>query len=194
MMKVFEIGVAKTGTTSLGRAYEILGFKHKAEDPDLYFKFIDNYDYEVLFEVIDRYDAFQDGPWHNKDVDYKILDKKYPNSKFIILERDDESWIRSNEKFYSPKYHKDWENWEYSFLIDDRWVTQRESVIEEKLTYKNSKYLEIKEYFKDRQNDLLVMNICDGQGWEVLCPFLGKEIPNVPFPKLNVWGENDDYN
>ena len=33
-MKVFEIGVAKTGTASLGRAYEILGFKHKAEDPD----------------------------------------------------------------------------------------------------------------------------------------------------------------
>tara|TARA_R100000005_G_scaffold94406_1_gene72267 strand:- start:100 stop:684 length:585 start_codon:yes stop_codon:yes gene_type:complete len=194
MMKVFEIGVAKTGTTSLGRAYEILGFKHKAEDPDLYLEFIENYDYEVLYEVIDKYDAFQDGPWHNKDVDYKILDKKYPNSKFIILERDDESWIRSNEKFYSPKYHKDWENWEYSFLIDDRWVTQRESVIEEKLTYKNSKYLEIKEYFKDRQNDLLVMNICDGQGWEVLCPFLGKEIPNVPFPKLNVWEENDDYN
>ncbi len=193
-MKVFEIGVAKTGTTSLGRAYEILGFKHKAEDPDLYLEFIENYDYEVLYEVIDKYDAFQDGPWHNKDVDYKILDKKYPNSKFIILERDDESWIRSNEKFYSPKYHKDWENWEYSFLIDDRWVTQRESVIEEKLTYKNSKYLEIKEYFKDRQNDLLVMNICDGQGWEVLCPFLGKEIPNVPFPKLNVWEENDDYN
>lgn len=194
MMKVFEIGVAKTGTTSLGRAYEILGFKHKAEDPDLYLEFIENYDYEVLYEVIDKYDAFQDGPWHNKDVDYKILDKKYPNSKFIILERDDESWIRSNEKFYSPKYHKDWENWEYSFLIDDRWVTQRESVIEEKLTYKNSKYLKIKEYFKDRQNDLLVMNICDGQGWEVLCPFLGKEIPNVPFPKLNVWEENDDYN
>jgi hypothetical protein len=28
-MKIFEIGVAKTGTTSLGLAYEILGFKHK---------------------------------------------------------------------------------------------------------------------------------------------------------------------
>ena len=194
MMKVFEIGVAKTGTTSLGRAYEILGFKHKAEDPDLYLKFINNYDYEILFEVIDKYDAFQDGPWHNKDVDYKILDKKYPNSKFIILERDDESWIRSNERFYSPKYHKDWENWEYSFLIDDRWITQRESVIEEKLNYKKSKYLEIKEYFKNRPNDFLTMNICDGEGWEVLCPFLEKEIPNVSFPRLNVYGENDEYN
>ena len=194
MIKVFEIGVAKTGTTSLGRAYEILGFKHKAEDPDLYLKFINNYDYEILFEVIDKYDAFQDGPWHNKDVDYKILDKKYPNSKFIILERDDESWIRSNERFYSPKYHKDWENWEYSFLIDDRWITQRESVIEEKLNYKKSKYLEIKEYFKNRPKDFLTMNICDGEGWEVLCPFLEKEIPNVPFPRLNVYGENDEYN
>ena len=36
------------------------------------------------------------------------------------------------------------------------------------------------------------MNICDGDGWEVLCPFLGKDIPNVPFPKLNVYGENDE--
>jgi hypothetical protein len=36
-MKIFEIGVAKTGTTSLGLAYEILGFKHKGDDPDLFF-------------------------------------------------------------------------------------------------------------------------------------------------------------
>ena len=174
-MKIFEIGVAKTGTTSLGRAYEILGFRHKAEDPDLYLKFTDSYNYEVLFEVIDKYDAFQDGPWHNKDVDYKVLDEKYPNSKFIILERDDESWIRSNERFYSPKYHKNWRNWEYSFLIDERWVDERESVIEEKLEYKHSKYSEIKGYFEDRPNDLLVMNICEGDEWEVLCSFLGKD-------------------
>ena len=193
-MKVFEIGVAKTGTTSLGRAYEILGFKHKAEDPDLYLKFIENYDYEVLFEVIDKYDAFQDGPWHNKDVDYRVFDKKYPNSKFIILERDDESWIKSNEHFYSPKYHKNWENWEYSFLIDEGWVDDRESMVNEKLEYKHSKYHEINTYFKDRANDLLVMNICDGDGWEVLCPFLGTDIPDIPFPKLNVYGENDESN
>ena len=149
-----------------------------------YLKFIENYDYEVLFDVIDKYDAFQDGPWHNKDVDYKILDKKYPNSKFIILERDDESWIRSNEHYYSPKYHGDWENWEYSFLINDRWVHDRENIIRERLEYKHIKYNEINTYFKNRDN-LLVMNICDGEGWEVLCPFLEKDIPNVEFPKLN---------
>ena len=30
------------------------------------------------------------------------------------------------------------------------------------------------------------MNICEGDSWEVLCPFLDKSIPNIPFPKLNI--------
>ena len=28
-IKVFEIGLMKTGSSSLGKAYEILGYKHK---------------------------------------------------------------------------------------------------------------------------------------------------------------------
>jgi hypothetical protein len=32
---------------------------------------------------------------------------------------------------------------------------------------------------------LLVMDICAGQGWEVLCPFLGIERPKEPFPHVN---------
>lgn len=31
-MKIFEIGLMKTGTTSLGKAYEHLGLKHKGWD------------------------------------------------------------------------------------------------------------------------------------------------------------------
>jgi hypothetical protein len=40
----------------------------------------------------------------------------------------------------------------------------------------------VKEYFRDRPDDLLVMNICAGEGWEKLCPFLGLAIPKVKFP------------
>lgn len=29
------------------------------------------------------------------------------------------------------------------------------------------------------------MNICDGDGWEILAPFLGVEIPDVRFPHLH---------
>tara|TARA_R100001244_G_scaffold72395_1_gene58474 strand:+ start:305 stop:880 length:576 start_codon:yes stop_codon:yes gene_type:complete len=191
-MKIFEIGVSKTGTTSLGKAYEILGFKHKGKDPKLYTKFNNNKNYDILFEVIDKYDAFEDVPWHNYDVDYKEFDEKYPNSKFIILERDDESWIKSNEYYYSPEYNKGWETWEDFYLIDKRWITDRDNLIIERLQYKKSKYIEIKKYFKNRPEDLLVMNICNGEEWEVLCSFLNKAIPKVPFPKLNVYGDYDE--
>ena len=193
-MKIFEIGVSKTGTTSLGRAYEILGFRHKGVSKIISKKFYKSepYDYNILFEVIDRYGAFQDSPWHN--CDYKILDKRYPGSKFILLERDDESWIRSLEYWSSPILNEDWETWldEYDKnTIDKRWKTDRDNLIKEKLDWKHLKYRGIKEYFKNRQNDLLVMNICDGEGWEKLCSFLNKPVPDVPFPKENV---TENYN
>lgn len=41
------------------------------------------------------------------------------------------------------------------------------------------------EYFKNRPQDLLVIDITKGDGWEKLCPFLNKDIPDVPFPKSN---------
>ena len=40
------------------------------------------------------------------------------------------------------------------------------------------------ESFQDRPNDLLIMNILQGDGWDVLCPFLGKPAPQSPFPNL----------
>jgi hypothetical protein len=42
---------------------------------------------------------------------------------------------------------------------------------------------DVQEYFKDRPADLLVMNICAGEGWEKLCPFLNRDaIPSRDFP------------
>ena len=34
----------------------------------------------------------------------------------------------------------------------------------------------------DGRDDLLVMNITEGDGYEVLCPFLGVDPPDTPFP------------
>ena len=41
---------------------------------------------------------------------------------------------------------------------------------------------EVSEYFKDRSQDLLILDICGGEGWDKLAPFLGATIPKVPFP------------
>ena len=40
-------------------------------------------------------------------------------------------------------------------------------------------------YFKDKPSQLLVMNITEGDGWEKLCKFLNKPIPNKAFPHKN---------
>ena len=43
----------------------------------------------------------------------------------------------------------------------------------------------VQEYFKDRPDDLLIINWKNGDNWEKICPFLGKEIPNQDFPHAN---------
>jgi Sulfotransferase domain len=45
------------------------------------------------------------------------------------------------------------------------------------------------EYFKDRSEELLVLNITAGEGWTKLCPFLNKQIPSVSFPRANIASE-----
>jgi hypothetical protein len=42
------------------------------------------------------------------------------------------------------------------------------------------------EYFKNSPSQLLVMNIIEGDGWNKLCNFLNKPIPNKPFPHKNI--------
>ena len=43
---------------------------------------------------------------------------------------------------------------------------------------------DVKKYFKDRPEDLLIINIISDEGWEKLCPFLNKKIPKKLFPNV----------
>ena len=43
----------------------------------------------------------------------------------------------------------------------------------------------VRKYFKNKPDKLLVVDITKGNGWEKICPFLGKEIPNDDFPHSN---------
>ena len=64
MMKIFEIGVAKTGTVSLGIAFKILGFTHKgfSEEcylPEPYPNWTKEDSWPVMCEVADKYESLQ---------------------------------------------------------------------------------------------------------------------------------------
>jgi len=45
--------------------------------------------------------------------------------------------------------------------------------------------LEVQNYFANRSEDLLTLNLEDDQKWDKLCAFLGKENTFIEFPKLN---------
>ena len=46
---------------------------------------------------------------------------------------------------------------------------------------------EVINYFKDRPQDLLILDFTKGDNWEKLCGFLGRSLPAKPFPHYNRW-------
>ena len=166
--KVFGIGLSRTGTTTLADALQKLGYKTvHVQRPS----------------QIDAFEASTDTPVSAR---YRLLDKRYPNSKFILTTRDIESWLASCEKWwYDLSTIKDKEiALEFAFCRGALYGVDyfdREIYREAYHRHVNG----VREYFRDRPNDLLEINITAGDGFEKICPFLGKPLLNEPLPKLN---------
>jgi hypothetical protein len=171
--KIFCIGFHKTGTKSLAAASNGLGYRvtgpNGLTDPD-----IEKNVYAMAYDLVERYDAFQDNPW---PILYKELDTKYPDSKFILTLRDSESWINSQVDHFG--YHETpMRNWIYGTGCpkgnENTYIKQFEP---------HNK--EVQDYFRARPQDLLTMDLAKADGWEKLCSFLRADIPNAPFPYTN---------
>ena len=173
--KVFCIGFHKTGTTSLEKALELLGYRvtgpNGTKDPDIAAKVHDMAD-----ELVAKYDAFQDNPW---PVLYREMDEKYPGSKFILTMRSPESWILSQVRDFGLR-ETPMRRWIYG---DDAGCPEgNEDVYVERYERHNR---EVLEYFEGRPDSLLVLDLPKGDGWPELCAFLGEPVPDKPFPHAN---------
>lgn len=171
--KVFCVGFHKTGTTSLSVALKVLGYQvtgpNGVNDPN-----IDKNVLSMAYELIEKYDAFQDNPW---PILYKEIDEKYPKSKFILLLRNKDAWIKSVVNHFGQK-ETPMRKWIYGVGNPEG----NEEIYIKRFEQHNA---DILDYFKNRPNDLLVMEFAKGDGWEKLCPFLGVKIPQIPFPHVN---------
>lgn len=171
--KVFCIGFHKTGTTSLEKALELLGYRvtgpNGTKDPDIASKV-----YDMADELVQQYDAFQDNPW---PVIYREMDEKYPGSRFILTMRSPESWINSQVRDFGLR-ETPMRQWIYGVGCPEG----NEDVYVARYERHNR---EVLEYFRDRPDDLLVMDLPGGDGWPKLCGFLDEPVPDEPFPHAN---------
>lgn len=179
-MKIFGIGYPKTGTTSLNDSCKILGY-NQCKVFDYFIKWFQNnknipeiLDDKFFCDAINENDVFSDWPFFFL---YRELDKKYPGSKFILT-------VRKNKKI--------WQESENRHKIMIKKILKKEAyetyLIERKYlpVYKYEEHIkEVKEYFKHRPDDLLVVCFESEKGWNKLCKFLEVPEPKTLFPHAN---------
>lgn len=172
---VICVGFHKTGTSSLGAALSILNYRVKGITYRPLIPIL-NGNYDKVLKIIRNYDAVQDAPWFKI---YKELDELIPNSKFILTLRDEESWYHSAVKQFSDLKSAQHE-WIYGRGKGLLRYNKKNAI---DVYTKHNK--EVKDYFKDRPDDLLVLDFTEGREWEKLCSFLNESIPNTSFPHSN---------
>lgn len=171
--KVICIGWHKTGTTTIGDALLKLGYYVNGARLDLAEPLYKG-DFDYIIDVAKKFEALQDIPWASL---YKELDEAFPNSKFILTVRDEKEWLNSAKKHFKDKDIRLHE-WLYGVGI----LEGNEDLYLERY---RKHYDDIKKYFKDRPEDIIIMDFKKGDGWDKLCTFLDLPIPKKPFPHSN---------
>ena len=163
----------------------------------------DRFYFEGRFEPIVKYcktaQVFQDIPFSYPDT-FKHLDAAYPGSKFILTIRDDaEQWYRSLTRFHakllgsgkipsiddlrSATYVR--KEFMYNMVrvhgTPDDDPYNKEIMIEHYNRYNQS----VKDYFKERSDDLLVINLVESGAYRRFVDFVGVQSAFNDFPWEN---------
>lgn len=175
MSKIFGIGWAKTGTTTLKTCFETLGYSHYGYNLGLV-----GMPYTMM-AIARRYQTFQDWPW---TIYYEELDKEFPGSKFILTMRNSNKWLRSYRnalsKQGSAKHQSISESRKKIYGFDPVSATDQQLI--DRYDQHN---LNVMNHFYGRPKDFLIVDWERGDGWNKLCTFLGKPVPSKPFPHSN---------
>jgi hypothetical protein len=181
MAKIFCIGLNKTGTVSLHEALTILGYRSLhwgGPETRRAVRRALGEGKPLCTYLADVFEAFSD--LEDLTENFDLADRQYPGSRFILTTRPLEDWVESRRRHVEwnqqqrarGKYHGSWLD------VDIRgWSA----------TFRKHE-ASVRSYFAGRPRDLLVMDITAGDGWDPLCEFLGRPVPDVAFPWRNRYG------
>lgn len=183
--KIFIIGLPRTGTTSVCHAFLNFGIPtaHTA----------------YTTACFDNAIAIADTPIFN---DYQALDKYYPGSKFIYLERDLSAWLPSIKQLLQ-RMHTNLTRVDGGFNIHLKrcYLTTFSDFSLENIN--NDEYLadcytmhsnKAKAYFSNRENDFLAIDIATPSSFNKLCKFLSIIGELHGFEKMNMGGKVTAWN
>lgn len=200
--KIFGIGANKTGTTSLKTAMKELGFVvGNQRTAELLFDDWSNEKFDRIIKYCHTAQFFQDVPFSLPGT-YKVLDKNFPNSKFILTVRDSpEQWYKSLTSFHAKLWGKngrvptkdDLKN--ATYIYNGRpWHTNRRVFNtpeddpynkEILIDFYTSYISDVINYFKNRSNDFLMLNVSQKGAYKKLGDFVGKNTVRDEFPWKN---------
>ena len=176
--KIFIVSLPRTGTKSLTKMLMILGYK-ASHCPSIRFE------WELHANVNEVY---ADTPIYRPSLFGELA--KNSSNKFIFIDRDIDSWLKS---FETQKLHNSYLDY---ISRDDAKLHRvskldRDSLVEVfQEPYYTSELAKVRfQIHREKVEELippdqlLVYNFNDG--WNPLCNFLGKQFPEIDIPHIN---------
>jgi hypothetical protein len=173
---VFGVGLSKTGTHTLNACLELLGWRSiHYPDPKA---MLDG----RFAEALAGYNAATD---ISVSAFFRELDECYPGSLFVLTTRAVPAWIRSLEDHMRRREHE--------LGRPDCPKAALRELVYGSAAFDRAGYImalgrhvqQVRSHFRDRPGVLLEIDLCSGQGWERLCPFLGVTVPMAEVPWRN---------
>ncbi len=211
MSHIFGLGLSHTATKSLNEALNILHIRsiHYPLDRTTYRELSSG---QFNLSILKHYEAITDIttiPFYKQlDTQYPgskfVLTIRDRDSWLKSMSRRNDEWKKYAGKNFLSKYllrfSEDYRFYKLGAIRSTLFRIQHEYFIEyiRKAVYGgivfddvaylgriyDSHSADVTEYFKNRPNDLLVMDITAGDGWDKLCPFLGVPVPQKSFPTI----------
>jgi hypothetical protein len=186
MEKVIVLSLFRTATQSTKQFLEDLGYKttHGIDSLDQSKQTLSRE--ELFFELggfHNNFDAFTDMPYHSM---FEYFDNKYPGSKFILITRDLDSWIKSVRKLYDFFENKTFnapEQFVYNKYFTDCPKDRSECTNEVLTELYNSHIFAVSKYFSDKDN-LITIDLSDQDKETKIINFLGITDPELVDTKM----------
>ena len=196
--KVICVGMPKTGTTSLEAVFRLMGYRVSGNDAEAMCMLSTDPELKVhgtsLMAKAADCDFLRVDPWNRL---YDKLDVKFPDTKFVLTERDPDSWVKSfvaqakRIQYLSEQpdarpivklMHQ-----ALPKLYEDAYANgSNEEYLKEVVFHQHN--TRVKQYFQDRPDKLITINVSVDRDLNRLCDFIGQPVPVClrKFPVLNV--------